>query len=103
MREVASGIYSFTIDGRYISMFIITRDAVMVIDPMNKKHAEAMLAEIRRVSNAPIKYLVYSHNHWDHTSGGQVIKYIIQSKIRQERSYICFTFVNQSKLQLTAS
>ena len=55
-------------------MFIITNEGVIVIDPMNRKHSEAMLAEIRNFSNAPIKYLLYSHNHWDHTSGGQVFK-----------------------------
>ena len=68
------GVFAFTVTGAYISMYVITSEGVMVIDPMSKEHSEAMLAEIRRVSNAPIKYLVYSHNHWDHTSGGQVIK-----------------------------
>ena len=46
----------------------------MVIDPMNKRHAENMLIKIREVTQAPIKYLFYSHNHYDHAKGGQVFK-----------------------------
>ena len=55
-------------------MFIVTDDGVMVIDPMNTNHSQGMLGEIRKVTDAPITYLFYSHNHWDHTSGGQVWK-----------------------------
>ena len=72
-REVAPGVYSF-LTGFAVSMFIITDDGVMVIDPMNVPHAEKMLAEIRKITDAPIRYLFYSHNHWDHTKGGQVFK-----------------------------
>ena len=41
---------------------------------MNKRHAENMLIKIREVTQAPIKYLFYSHNHYDHAKGGQVFK-----------------------------
>jgi hypothetical protein len=33
-----------------------------------------MLAAIRKVTDKPIKYLLYSHEHADHASGGQVFK-----------------------------
>jgi len=73
-KEIEPGVYSYTLNGAYISMFVITSDGVMVVDPMSKDHSEAMLAEIRTITNAPIKYLFYTHNHWDHTKGGQVWK-----------------------------
>ena len=73
-REVAPNVYSFTADGFSISMFMITSEGVMVIDPMNVYQSETMLAEIRKITDAPIKYLFYSHNHWDHTKGGKVFK-----------------------------
>jgi len=73
-REVEPGVYSFSLNGAWISMFIITSEGVMVIDPMNVAHSEAMLAEIRELTSLPIRYLFYSHNHWDHTKGGQVWK-----------------------------
>ena len=34
----------------------------MVIDPMNKRHSELMLAEIRKVTQAPIRYSSLQYN-----------------------------------------
>ena len=73
-REVAPGVYSFTSNGQYISLFTVSAEGAMVFDPMNEEHSKLMLAEIRKITNAPVKYLFYSHNHWDHSSGGQVWK-----------------------------
>jgi glyoxylase-like metal-dependent hydrolase (beta-lactamase superfamily II) len=33
-----------------------------------------MRAEIRKVTDQPVKYVVYSHNHWDHVRGGKIFK-----------------------------
>ncbi len=32
--------------------------------------AQAYLDEIRKITKAPIKYLIYSHHHYDHIAGG---------------------------------
>ena len=55
-------------------MFMITPDGVIVIEPVDVAHSEAMLAAIREKTDAPIKYALFSHNHWDHSKGGQVWK-----------------------------
>lgn len=55
-------------------MFITTGEGVMVIEPVNPDHAKALLEAIRAVTDEPIKYLFHSHNHWDHSKGGQVFK-----------------------------
>ena len=52
-------------------MFIVTGEEVMVIEPVNTPHAREMLQSIRNITS---QYLFYSHNHWDHTAGGQVFK-----------------------------
>lgn len=70
--EVADNIYTFTTDGEYISMFVVTKAGVMVFETVNTSHATAMLAEIRKITDKPIKYAFHSHNHWDHSSGGQI-------------------------------
>ena len=54
-REVAPGVYSFTSTGFIISMFVVTEAGVMVVDPMDPDHAAALLAEIRRVTAAPVR------------------------------------------------
>ncbi|MBK6596714.1 MAG: MBL fold metallo-hydrolase [Proteobacteria bacterium] len=33
-----------------------------------------MRDEIRKITPLPVKYVVYSHEHWDHVSGGQLFK-----------------------------
>ena len=74
--EVADGVYAFDnskVTG-YNSLFVTTGDGVVVIEPANPNHAKALLQAIRSVTDEPIKYLLHSHNHWDHSKGGQVFK-----------------------------
>lgn len=72
--EVEEGVYSYGGPSTYISMFVVSDSGVIVIDPMSTEHAEGLMAAIRSVTNQPIRYLVYSHNHWDHSTGGKVFK-----------------------------
>ena len=69
--EVAPGLYSFGNGGVY-NAFLVTDDGVIVMDSVSEDFATASLAAIREVTDAPIKYLAYSHNHYDHISGGDV-------------------------------
>ena len=39
-KEVADGVYSFSNDGFYMSMFVVTSEGVMVVDPMNNNQAK---------------------------------------------------------------
>ena len=71
--EVADGIYSFG-NGNTFAAFMVTDEGVVVMDPINPNHASLMLEAIRSVTAQPIKYLIYSHNHWDHIGGEQVFK-----------------------------
>ncbi len=73
--EVADGVYSFGGGPfAYYTMFVISDEGVIVADPVNPDLAQAMMREIRGITMKPIRYLIYSHNHWDHISGGQVFK-----------------------------
>ena len=36
--------------------------------------AAAYIAEIEKITQAPIKYVVYSHSHFDHIAGGKPFK-----------------------------
>ncbi len=70
--KIADKVYTFTTDGEYTSMFVITDEGVMVFETVNSNHAKALISEIKKITNKPIKYAFHSHNHWDHASGGQV-------------------------------
>ena len=70
---VAPGLYSFGA-GLAFNAFMVTDEGVIVMDSFDKDFANASLEAIRKVTDKPIRYLVYSHNHYDHISGGEVFK-----------------------------
>jgi glyoxylase-like metal-dependent hydrolase (beta-lactamase superfamily II) len=73
--EGTDGVYVFRYQGHQ-SMFVVTPEGVIATDPIseNRPAAEAYLAEIRKITQAPIRYVIYSHNHPDHVAGGKPFK-----------------------------
>jgi glyoxylase-like metal-dependent hydrolase (beta-lactamase superfamily II) len=74
--KVTDNVYVFRMLGHQ-AMFVVTPDGVIATDPVgffNKKGGEIFLAEIRKVTSAPVKYVVYSHHHYDHIAGGKPFK-----------------------------
>ncbi len=57
----------------YRNFFIVTDEGVIATDPMNPKAAKLLKKEIAKVTDKPIRYVIYSHNHHDHISGGTVL------------------------------
>ena len=77
--QVAEGVYLFRsapygdvgLDGN--SVAIIASDGVLVFDTNGTPAgAAAVLAEIRRLTSQPVRYIVNSHWHWDHWYGTEV-------------------------------
>jgi len=69
-------VYLFRYQGHQ-SMFIVTPKGVIATDPIGRYRPEAVtayLAEIKKVTDQPVKYLVYSHAHFDHIAGGKPFK-----------------------------
>merc|ERR1740128_613208 len=85
--EVADGVYSFTKNNAYLSMFVVTGSGVIVTDPSNMEHSKQMLKEIKEITNKPVKWVFYSHNHWDHIAGGQVFKDVGATIIAHKEAY----------------
>jgi cyclase len=53
--------------------FIVGDDGVAVIDSFeNEAAAKAMLAEIRRITPLPVKFVINTHYHLDHVAGNAV-------------------------------
>jgi glyoxylase-like metal-dependent hydrolase (beta-lactamase superfamily II) len=74
--EGTDGVYIFR-NGNHQSMFIVTNDGVIATDPVaygRPDGGKTYVEEIRKVSDKPIKYLIYSHHHFDHIAGGQAFK-----------------------------
>lgn len=73
MTKVDDGLYMFRKAGTR-SMILVTDDGVIATDPVNIEHARVMREEIAKITDQPVKYVVYSHEHWDHAVGGQIFK-----------------------------
>lgn len=68
---IADGLYRFQ-NQFHFSVFLVTDDGVLVTDPINADAAAWLKAQVRERFGRPIRYLVYSHWHADHISGGEV-------------------------------
>jgi glyoxylase-like metal-dependent hydrolase (beta-lactamase superfamily II) len=72
--KVADNVYIFRYGGHQ-AMFIVTPAGVIATDPISlRRPAKLYIDAIQAVTKAPIKYVIYSHSHFDHTAGGQPFK-----------------------------
>jgi glyoxylase-like metal-dependent hydrolase (beta-lactamase superfamily II) len=73
--EGTDNVYIFRYGGHQ-SMFIVTKAGVIATDPIGERRpaAKAYIEEIQKITKAPIKYVIYSHVHFDHIAGGQPFK-----------------------------
>jgi glyoxylase-like metal-dependent hydrolase (beta-lactamase superfamily II) len=63
--------------GNHQAMFVVTSAGVIATDPISygrPQAARTYVDEIKKVTNQPIKYLIYSHHHFDHIAGGKPFK-----------------------------
>ncbi|MCB1624567.1 MAG: MBL fold metallo-hydrolase [Pseudomonadales bacterium] len=71
--QIGPDYYTFRYKG-IRNVFLVTSEGVIVTDPIQPAAARVLREEIRKITPLPVKYVVYSHEHWDHVSGGQIFK-----------------------------
>ena len=73
--EGTENVYIFRYENHQ-SMFVVTKAGVIATDPISLRRpaAKAYIEEIRKITQAPIKYVIYSHAHYDHIAGGKPFK-----------------------------
>lgn len=81
LTKVADGVYSYVgeKDASPTHSFaanagiVIGRDGILVVDTLiSAKEARRFMADIRKVSDKPIRYVVNTHTHLDHAFGNGV-------------------------------
>jgi glyoxylase-like metal-dependent hydrolase (beta-lactamase superfamily II) len=88
VKNIGDGLYVFRW-WVYRNIFVVTDEGVIVTDPMNAKAAKLLRNEITKITDKPVKYVIYSHNHHDHISGGNIFKgegatFIAHENVRKE-------------------
>jgi glyoxylase-like metal-dependent hydrolase (beta-lactamase superfamily II) len=74
--EGTDNVYIFR-NGNHQAMFVVTPEGVIATDPVaygRPTGGQTYVDEIRKVTQAPIRYLIYSHHHFDHIAGGKAFK-----------------------------
>ncbi|BDA80512.1 hypothetical protein LPTSP3_g34420 [Leptospira kobayashii] len=70
--NVAPGVYSAVGFGIANSILIVGDDGLIIIDTMDDlKSGKEVFDEFRKISNLPIKAIIYTHSHPDHIFGSQ--------------------------------
>jgi glyoxylase-like metal-dependent hydrolase (beta-lactamase superfamily II) len=58
-------------NGNWYTIFLVTPDGIILGDPINAQFAQWLKGELdTRFAGKPVRYVVYSHSHFDHAEGG---------------------------------
>ena len=74
---VRDNLYRFEVGqgrARHSSLFLDTKEGIILTDPIQTSAARWLRSELRQRFNKPVKYVIYSHGHFDHIGGGQVFQ-----------------------------
>jgi cyclase len=76
IKPVADGVYAAIAKPAYKlncnAAIIIQDDGVLVVDTHSKPSAaRALIAQIKKLTDNPVRYVVNTHFHWDHYQGNQ--------------------------------
>src|SRR3954467_94048 len=67
-------VYIFRYGGHQ-AMFIVTPAGGSATDPISERRpVKPYIDAIQAVTKAPVKYVIYSHSHYDHIAGGKPFK-----------------------------
>lgn len=67
-------------------MVWVTDEGIAVLDPLSAEAATWLKKELARRFSQKVRYLVYSHNHFDHSYGGEVFEKPEVTLVSHERA-----------------
>jgi len=59
-------------NGNWYTIFLVTPGGIILGDPINPAFATWLKGELDKRFDVPVRYVVYSHSHFDHAAGGAV-------------------------------
>ena len=68
--QIKDGLWRASAGNNWWSLIYDTPDGLLIVDPLNPEFAARLKGELsRRFPGKPVRYIVYSHTHWDHAGG----------------------------------
>jgi len=59
-------------NNNHFTVFLVTDEGIILTDPINTGFATWLKSELDSRFDVPVRYVLYSHHHGDHASGGDV-------------------------------
>ncbi len=73
IEQLSDDLYGFRYTF-YRNVFMVTPEGVIIADPLNTDAAAVLHAELRKLTDQPVRFVLYSHSHFDHAAGGRIFK-----------------------------
>ncbi len=71
IRHITGNLYRAG-NGLWHSIFLVTDEGIIVADPLNVAFATWLKTQLDEQYDVPVKYVIYSHSHFDHVEGAAV-------------------------------
>lgn len=73
-------------NGNWWSLIYVTPDGIVLVDPISPDFAKWVKGQLAtRFPGLPVRYIIYSHSHWDHVGGAGVFADTHPHIVGQER------------------
>src|ERR1019366_6472229 len=68
LSKVKDDLYMIEGDGGNVAFYVTSEGVILVDDKFEQDH-DAIVAQVKSVTNLPVKYVLSTHHHSDHTGG----------------------------------
>jgi glyoxylase-like metal-dependent hydrolase (beta-lactamase superfamily II) len=70
LEKITDDLYNISGDGGNVAAYL-TNDGVIIIDDKFERDHADIVAKVKSISDKPIKYVLNTHQHGDHTGGNE--------------------------------